>query len=97
MVVPIDYFRYICDYNQIEMNKLTTEELQTLRELNQSVSELKGAISDYEIKKYYAIQRIMNEASRLNSFNEEIEAKYGPININIETGEYASQENSGGQ
>jgi len=97
VVVPIDYFRYICDYNQIEMKKITTEELQTLRELNKSVSELKGAISDYEIKKYYAIQRIMNEASRLNSFTEEMEAKYGPIDVNIETGEYASQENSSGQ
>jgi len=79
------------------MKKITTEELQTLRELNKSVSELKGAISDYEIKKYYAIQRIMNEASRLNSFTEEMEAKYGPIDVNIETGEYASQENSSGQ
>jgi len=97
VVVPIDYFRYICDYNQIEMNKLTTEELQTLRELNKSVSELKNAISDYEIKKYYATQRIMTQASKLNSFNEEIEAKYGQVDINIETGEYVSQENSGGK
>ena len=96
MVVPIDYFRYICDYNQIKMNTITKKELQTLRELNQSVAELKGSISDYEIKKYYATQRIMAEASKLNAFNDELEDKYGFININIETGEYTNQEDISG-
>ena len=96
MVVPIDYFRYICDYNQIKMNKLTNQELETLRELNQSIAELKGAISDYEIKKHYAMQRIMGEASKLNALNDELESKYGRININIETGEYTDQEDSSG-
>ena len=36
----------------------------------------------------------MQVAKDLNDFNDELESKYGPIDVNIETGEYASQEDS---
>ena len=96
MVVLSDYIRYICDYNQIEMNKLTDAELSSIRQLNQSIVDLKNSISDYEIKKYYAMQQIMQRASELNKLNDEIESKYGSININLETGEYGHQEDISG-
>ena len=97
MVVLIDYFRYICDYNQIEMNTIDEKELRALRELNQSISSNKNDIADNAIRLISAYQRVMSAAGRLNSFNEEIEKKYGQVNINIETGEYTNQENISGE
>ena len=96
-MVPIDYFRYICDYNQIEMNTIDKKELKALRELNQSISSNKNDIADNAIRLISAYQRVMSAAGRLNAFNEEIEKKYGQVNINIETGEYTNQENISGE
>lgn len=74
------------------MNTITQEELQSLRELNKSVSELKGMIADYDIKKHYALDKVFIQAKELNSLYSSMEEKYGKIEINIETGEYVNQE-----
>jgi hypothetical protein len=92
VVVHIDYIRYICDYNQME--KLTEQELNSLRELNKSIVELKNLIADYEIKKYYATNQIMQQASALSAVHEQIKEKYGDVEFNIETGEYVNKEDS---
>lgn len=92
MVVLIDYIRYICDYNQME--KLTEQELSSLRDLNKSVVDLKNLISDYEIKKHYAINQIIQKASALSAVHDQIKEKYGEIDFNIETGEYVNKEDS---
>ena len=106
MVVPIDYFRYICDYNQIKMSNITKKELETLRELNQKIAVVKNSIADECIKMFSSeplrsalnkYNEIMQVAKDLNDFNDELESKYGPINVNKETGEYASQEDSSGK
>jgi hypothetical protein len=91
-VVPIDYIRYICDYNQME--KLTEQELNSIRELNQSIVELKNLIADYEIKKYYATNQIMQQAAALSAIHEQIREKYGDVDFNIETGEYVDKKDS---
>ena len=97
MVVPIDYFRYICDYNQIKMSNITKKELETLRTLNQSIAGEKNQISDNFIRAIAAYQRVMSAAGELNKFNTEIEEKYGQVDIDIETGEYVVTEDSSGQ
>ena len=97
MVVPIDYFRYICDYNQIKMSNITKKELETLRTLNQSIASEKNQISDNFIRAIAAYQRVMSAAGELNKFNTEIEEKYGQVDIDIETGEYVVTEDSSGQ
>jgi hypothetical protein len=96
-VVPIDYFRYICDYNQIKMSNITKKELETLRTLNQSIAGEKNQISDNFIRAIAAYQRVMSAAGELNKFNTEIEEKYGQVDIDIETGEYVVTEDSSGQ
>lgn len=78
------------------MESITKKELQALREANNSIIELKNLISDYEIKKYYAINKLMQSASALNSLNDAIIEKYGDVSVNIETGEYVSKEDSSG-
>jgi len=97
VVVPIDYFRYICDYNQIKMSNITKKELETLRTLNQSIAGEKNQISDNFIRAIAAYQRVMSAAGELNKFNTGIEEKYGQVDIDIETGEYVVTEDSSGQ
>ena len=76
------------------MEKLTEQELNSLRELNKSIVELKNLIADYEIKKYYATNQIMQQASALSALHEQIKEKYGDVEFNIETGEYVNKEDS---
>ena len=76
------------------MEKLTEQELNSLRELNKSIVELKNLIADYEIKKYYATNQIMQQASALSAVHEQIKEKYGDVEFNIETGEYVNKEDS---
>lgn len=78
------------------MNKITDQELTNLRELNQSISQLKGSISDNFIKAIASYQRVMSTASELNKLNDQIESKYGQVDINLETGEYVNQKDSSG-
>jgi hypothetical protein len=96
-VVPIDYFRYICDYNQIKMSNITKKELETLRTLNQSIASEKNQISDNFIRASASYQRVMSAAGDLTKFNAEIEEKYGQVDIDIETGEYVVTKDSSGQ
>lgn len=77
------------------MDKITKEELTSIREANQAILDLKNLIADYEIKKHYAMNKLMQAASALNAANDAIIEKYGDVNINIETGEYVSKEDSG--
>jgi hypothetical protein len=97
VVVPIDYFRYICDYNQIKMSNITKKELETLRTLNQSIASEKNQISDNFIRAIASYQRVMSAAGDLTKFNAEIEEKYGQVDIDIETGEYVVTKDSSGQ
>ena len=54
------------------MEKLTEQELNSVRELNKSIVDLNNLIADYEIKKYYATNQIMQQASALSALHEEI-------------------------
>ena len=76
------------------MKKLTEQELNSVRELNKSIVELKNLIADYEIKKYYATNQIMQQATALSALHEQIKEKYGDVEFNIETGEYVNKEDS---
>lgn len=76
------------------MEKLTEQELNSVRELNQSIVDLKNLIADYEIKKYYATNQIMQQATALSAVHEQIKEKYGDVEFNIETGEYVNKEDS---
>jgi hypothetical protein len=92
VVVFIDYIRYICDYNQME--KLTEQELNSLRELNKSIVDLKNLIADYEIKKHYATSQIMQQGAALSTMHDQLTEKYGDVEFNIETGEYVNTQDS---
>ena len=76
------------------MEKLTEQELNSVWELNKSIVDLKYLIADYEIKKYYATNQIMQQASALSAVHEQIKEKYGDVEFNIETGEYVNKEDS---
>lgn len=76
--------------------KITTEELDKLKSLNQSYRDLKFQVADIEVtferlksQKISTLANLETSAYDLSSFQEEIMEKYGKdIKINLNTGEY---------
>ena len=70
-----------------EVKKLTSEELQTVKDIKQEYNTLVFELGELEIKKLQLIetQKVLSnkEAKVANDLTE----KYGPGTINIETGE----------
>ena len=80
-----------------EKKFLTEEEINNLKQLNTSTQELIVKFGQIE----YQLQLILDQKKKLNtelellkerekSYSQIIHAKYGTININIETGEITS-------
>ena len=80
----------------MEDKKISDEELDKLRSLNQSYKDLKFQIADIEVtfsrlksQKISTIANLETSAYDLSSFQAELIAKYGAdIKINLQTGEY---------
>jgi hypothetical protein len=76
-------------------NKITQEELDKLRSLNQTYRDLKFQIADIEVsfermksQKMSSLANLETTAFDLSQFQDELVSKYGDIKINLQTGEY---------
>lgn len=76
-------------------NKITQEELEKLRSLNQTYRDLKFQIADIEVsfermksQKMSSLANLETSAFDLSQFQDELVSKYGDIKINLQTGEY---------
>jgi hypothetical protein len=76
-------------------NKITQEELDKLRSLNQTYRDLKFQIADIEVsfermksQKMASLANLETSAFDLSQFQDELVSKYGDIKINLQTGEY---------
>jgi hypothetical protein len=76
-------------------NKITQEELDKLRSLNQTYRDLKFQIADIEVsfermksQKMSSLANLETSAFDLSQFQDELVSKYGDIKINLQTGEY---------
>ena len=76
-------------------NKITQEELEKLRSLNQTYRDLKFQIADIEVsfermksQKMASLANLETSAFDLSQFQDELVSKYGDIKINLQTGEY---------
>jgi|DEB19_MinimDraft_3_1074340.scaffolds.fasta_scaffold03299_2 hypothetical protein len=76
-------------------NKITQEELDKLRSLNQTYRDLKFQIADIEVsfermksQKMSSLANLETSAFDLSQFQDELISKYGDIKINLQTGEY---------
>ena len=75
--------------------KITQEELEKLRSLNQTYRDLKFQIADIEVsfermksQKMSSLANLETSAFDLSQFQDELVSKYGDIKINLQTGEY---------
>jgi hypothetical protein len=76
-------------------NKITQEELDKLRSLNQTYRDLKFQIADIEVsfermksQKMASLANLETSAFDLSQFQDELVSTYGDIKINLQTGEY---------
>lgn len=79
----------------MEEKKITQEELDKLRSLNQTYRDLKFQIADIEVsfermksQKMSSLANLETSAFDLSQFQDELVSKYGDIKINLQTGEY---------
>jgi hypothetical protein len=79
----------------MEEKKITQEELDKLRSLNQTYRDLKFQIADIEVsfermksQKMASLANLETSAFDLSQFQDELVSKYGDIKINLQTGEY---------
>jgi hypothetical protein len=79
----------------MEEKKITQEELEKLRSLNQTYRDLKFQIADIEVsfermksQKMASLANLETSAFDLSQFQDELVSKYGDIKINLQTGEY---------
>jgi predicted nucleic acid-binding Zn-ribbon protein len=77
------------------MKKIEKQELETLRGLNKSFTELRGKLADLEIaSRNIQTQKnmIFSDMDKLSTEFKSLEAdlleKYGNVKVNLETGEY---------
>ena len=77
-----------------EADKVTTEELKQLRELNQLFQTYKTQLGDLEVKKSLIITEVNKLRSDFTTLEAGLMEKYGKdCVINIETGEIKEKEN----
>jgi hypothetical protein len=75
--------------------RISEEELEKLRSLNQNYRDLKFQVADIEItfermksQKISTLANLETSAFDLSQFQEDLVSKYGDIKINLQTGEY---------
>lgn len=67
-------------------NKITEKELQTIKNHRSKINELMQQIGVLEANKHAGLHEVAEINKEINDFKEELEAKYGSINIDIENG-----------
>lgn len=71
-----------------EAKKIKEEELQAVREAVVNFNRAKGALGDLEYQKSQLISQIIELEAALKLEQEKLEAKYGSITVNLESGDY---------
>jgi len=68
--------------------KLTTEELQSVKNIRQDYSNLALAIGELELQKFNLLENYQKEiAEREKQLAKQLQEKYGEGTIDLETGE----------
>jgi len=72
--------------------KITKEELDSIVENRSKINELMQQIGVLEANKHAALHEVAEVNKLINNQKSDLEAKYGSINIDIETGNYTEIE-----
>jgi hypothetical protein len=71
-----------------KVNKITQEQLDNIKDLQNKLSRALTDVGYLEVQKQNLLQGLKEVNNELELVKVELEKEYGPININIATGEY---------
>ena len=70
------------------MNKIKEEQLNKIKEQQQTLTGIIHEIGYIEATKHGLLHKMAGVNQEVESFKNELEKEYGAVNINLETGEY---------
>ncbi len=70
------------------MSKITKEQLEKLQESQKKYAAIKHDLGQLEVQKHGLLHLWAGIQEEENKFKQELEEKYGKININLEDGSY---------
>ena len=68
--------------------KITEEQLKKVNESQESLSTLVNQIGILETQKHGLLHNVAEANKKLEEIKAELEVEYGPVNIDLKTGEY---------
>ncbi len=72
--------------------KITEEQLKKVNESQENLTVLVNQIGILESQKHGLLHDVAEANKKLEEVKAELEAEYGPVNINLKTGEYEAIE-----
>ena len=66
--------------------KITKEELEGVQESINKINQIKIQIADTEVRKGMLLGAFSEEQQKMSLINEDLQKKYGDVNINVQTG-----------
>jgi len=70
------------------MSKITEEQLKKVNEGQEKLMGLVNQIGVLESQKHGLLHQVADVNKEVEEFKAELEKEYGPVNINLKTGEY---------
>ena len=70
------------------MSKITEEQLKQVNEGQEKLMGLVNQIGVLESQKHGLLHQVADVNKEVEEFKAELEKEYGPVNINLKTGEY---------
>ena len=71
-----------------ENNVLTTEQLDAVKQHIEQLGLIQKRIGELSVEKGIAMNQFMQVNASFGKVKQELEAEYGEVSINMETGEY---------
>jgi len=70
------------------MNKISKEHLETIQEQQTKLNQILNQVGYLEAQKHGLLHEFGEVNKSVEDFKSVLEAEYGQVNINVETGEY---------
>lgn len=75
--------------------KIEEKELKELHEHIGALNHIISQVGEIEVRKFYAVQAHQQGEQKLREFRNDLQKKYGSVNINTKTGEISPMEKDG--
>jgi len=74
------------------MNKISEEHLKTIQDQQTKLNQILNQVGYLEAQKHGLLHEFGEVNKKVEDFKSVLEAEYGEVNINVETGEYTAIE-----